>query len=364
MFNLLVRNMTKNYDVIIIGAGIFGCAIFHTLSQQRIGKILLVEKNHIASGTTGQSGGLIRKFFHATHLQKFAETSFNYYQNFDAIVGNSCGFRQTGCYYLLPNIDNEIQQQYDYLNNTGYPIEVVNAKSSANLPNIINDANDILLYEPLAGCVDTQLTSKSWISSGLNNKCHLKENTTVVDLIIQNEQIHCIKTNNDIIYANHVILAMGAWSVALLAKQNIHLPLKTKAFQYHRFYQSTNSFSSALLDLRNQFYMVPSSNNEIITGLLNNDVTVDTDALLTEVDLHQTQLLQQSLAIRFPWINKEMNFTNHIAIDAFNENACNIFGEIPNVKGLYHVALGNGGGIKIAPAVAKEITNYFGRSIN
>lgn len=346
--------MAKNYDIIIIGAGIFGSAIFHELSKQRIGKILLIEKNYIASGTTGQSGGLIRKFFNPPHLYKLATSSFDYYKNFTAIVGNGCGFHQTGCYYLLPSINHEIQLQFHELNINNHPIE----NYTEVLPHINNESCDNIFYEPLAGCIDTHLATNAWITAGLNRTSHLLENTDVKELIIHNEQIQGIKFNNEIIYADHIILATGAWSLSLLANKNIHLPITTKAFQYHRLHQVSSQIKSAVLDMRNQLYMVPGK-NEATIGFLNNDITLDNDATLPDIDIDQKNLLQQSITNRFLLFNKNLHLTDHIAIDAFNENTDNFFGKVTDTTGLYHVAMGNGGGIKIAPAIARHITHYF-----
>ncbi len=346
--------MAKNYDIIIVGAGIFGSAIFHELSKQCLGKILLIEKKQLASGTTGQSGGLIRKFFNLPHLWQFATTSFDYYRNFAAIVGNECGFRQTGCYYLLPSINHSIQQQYDELNTINYPIE----NPIEIMPHINNETNDKIFYEPLAGCIDTYLATNSWINAGLNTMSHFIENTFVNELIIHNEQIQGVKTNDEIIYAKHVILPTGAWGMFLLAHKNIHPPTTTKAFQYHRLPNTTSPIKSAVIDMRNQLYLVPGT-NEIITGILDRDIIFDANATLPQIDLNQKKSLQKSLAKRFSWINQNINLTDHIAIDAFNEDTDNLFGEISPIEGLYHVAIGSGGGIKIAPAVAKHITRYF-----
>ena len=352
--------MAKNYDIIIIGAGIFGCAIFHALAQQRLGKILLIEKSHIASGTTGQSGGLIRKFYLPTHLQKIAEFSFDYYKDFSTIVGGSCGFRQTGCYYIFPNISDDIQQQFNYLNNANYPIELIDPKSTVD--NILNNSNDYLLFEPLAGCIDTHLACKSWVTAGLNSNSHLRENTLVEELIIHNEKILGVKANDDIIYANHVILAAGAWSTSLLSKKHIYSNFNSKAFQYHLLHQPANQFKSAILDMRHQLYIVPNSNNEIIAGSFGGDITINTDNLLPKINSEQTQSLLQSLSLRLPWINNTIQMTNHMATDAFHNDSSNFFEDFTQTKGLYHVAIGNSGGIKIAPAIAKSITDYFDRS--
>ncbi len=47
-------------DIVIVGAGIMGASIGFHLAKMRAGRIIVVEKNHVANGGTGRSSALIR----------------------------------------------------------------------------------------------------------------------------------------------------------------------------------------------------------------------------------------------------------------------------------------------------------------
>ena len=47
-------------DAIIIGGGVMGTSIAFQLARKKFGKVMLLERDAIASGTTGKSSAIIR----------------------------------------------------------------------------------------------------------------------------------------------------------------------------------------------------------------------------------------------------------------------------------------------------------------
>ena len=50
-------------DVVVIGAGASGASIAFHLAQARAGKVVVVERAHLAAGATGKSGALVRMHY-------------------------------------------------------------------------------------------------------------------------------------------------------------------------------------------------------------------------------------------------------------------------------------------------------------
>jgi len=53
--------MPNIFDVVVVGGGIIGAAVAHAVAAIR-SQVLLVERNRLASGATGHSGGIVRVF--------------------------------------------------------------------------------------------------------------------------------------------------------------------------------------------------------------------------------------------------------------------------------------------------------------
>jgi sarcosine oxidase subunit beta len=291
--------MMHTADIVIIGAGITGCALFHELTRCKAGKILLIEKNHIASGTTGQSGGLIRKLFQHPATENYAIDSFDYYQNFIEETGYSCGFVETGCQYWINEQDEPIN-------------------------------------ESEAGCIDTVLTCENWVKSAQNQKSSLMLSTSVNEIVTKNQQIIGVLTSQGIIHCANIIVAAGAWSTELLQPFYGQLPIVKKAFKFHYFHQQQHALRSAVIDFRQQCYLIPTRSNTIIAGSL-------TDDDCSEIS----------------YINKASYISSNTAVDAFSEQAPGIISKSPHLKGLYVASGWSGGGIKIAPTVAKALVRLL-----
>jgi len=90
------------YDVIIIGAGIAGATIAHALTQKNQ-KVLVIDKNGIASGGSGAAGAFVSpKIGKGSSLQKLTNEAFVYAKDFYL---STCPeyFHQTGVIRIPKN---------------------------------------------------------------------------------------------------------------------------------------------------------------------------------------------------------------------------------------------------------------------
>ncbi len=53
-------------DAVVIGGGVMGTSIAFQLARRKFGKVMLLERDAIASGTTGKSSALIRMHYSNT----------------------------------------------------------------------------------------------------------------------------------------------------------------------------------------------------------------------------------------------------------------------------------------------------------
>jgi len=108
------------YDVIIIGAGIAGATIAHALTQKNQ-KVLVIDKNGIASGGSGAAGAFVSpKIGKGSSLQKLTNEAFVYAKDFYL---STCPeyFHQTGV-IRIPKNDEDARKfaEYEKYNDTAY----------------------------------------------------------------------------------------------------------------------------------------------------------------------------------------------------------------------------------------------------
>src|SRR5438876_11960200 len=95
--------MTETADILIIGGGVIGASIAHSLSRQggSGNRVVLLEREAICNGTTGRSGAIVRQHYSNDFTIRMAKESLHVFEHFDDLVGGDCGFVTTGMLVLV-----------------------------------------------------------------------------------------------------------------------------------------------------------------------------------------------------------------------------------------------------------------------
>src|SRR5512142_1250873 len=92
--------MGRTADVVVIGGGINGCSTAWHLATRGVGRVVLVEKGHVASGPTGRSSGVVRQHYTQETLSAMARDSVRLFAHFRDEVGGDAGFVACGVVFL------------------------------------------------------------------------------------------------------------------------------------------------------------------------------------------------------------------------------------------------------------------------
>src|SRR6185295_16613865 len=88
-------------DVVIVGGGVMGTSIALQLARRRAGRIVLLEKRHVASGPTGRSSALLRRHYSIELYARMAARSFEAYDNFEELTGRPAEITRCGLVMAL-----------------------------------------------------------------------------------------------------------------------------------------------------------------------------------------------------------------------------------------------------------------------
>jgi sarcosine oxidase subunit beta len=91
-----MSTVPKSADIVILGAGVMGASIAFQLARRKAGKIVVLEKDHVARGGSGRSSALIRMHYSYPPEVQLALLSLKMFQNWKEIVGEPGDFRKTG----------------------------------------------------------------------------------------------------------------------------------------------------------------------------------------------------------------------------------------------------------------------------
>ena len=196
--------MSKIYDTIIIGAGIAGASLAYTLTQQNQ-KVLVLDKNGIASGGSGAAGAFVSpKIGKGSALQTLTNEAFSFAKDFYL---STCPqyFHQTGV-IRIPKDEADAQKfcEYDKFNDTEYENYTKEKLQSLGI-----DVDFDSFYFPDAGDCDAPNVCAFLLRDIEVEICN------VAKIIFENEFWLCIPTqesgNEDsVVYqAKNIVLATG-----------------------------------------------------------------------------------------------------------------------------------------------------------
>ena len=98
--------MAETADAIVVGAGIMGVATAYHLARRKYGKVVVLERDAVCSGSTAlASGGIRHQYANRVGIELTLRT-IEVYENFAAEFGVDPQFRQHG-YLILQQTEEE-----------------------------------------------------------------------------------------------------------------------------------------------------------------------------------------------------------------------------------------------------------------
>src|SRR5690606_17516926 len=85
----------------VVGGGSIGCSTAYHLARKKAGKVVLFEKESIASGSTGRAAGFIKQQFGDDFHLDLARESVAFFERLAAEKRFGLVFRQTGYVHLI-----------------------------------------------------------------------------------------------------------------------------------------------------------------------------------------------------------------------------------------------------------------------
>ena len=220
----------KDFDVIIIGAGIAGnSAAFH-LSEKSDLRIMIIDKNDISSGASGLNAGHISTtgLGNDPNLQSYlTHGSLEIFKSFQIDRGYDIEFRQSGSIAAI-----QTEEQYDYalknvleLRSNGKYAEIISTKEAKSIEPEISDNMYGYIYYPLRGQADPIKATTAFALEAQDLGTHIKVNEAVNKVYSESDGTFVIKTNKNQYTCNKLVIATGAWTNSLFKSLDLDIPI-------------------------------------------------------------------------------------------------------------------------------------------
>ncbi len=226
----------KNLDVLVIGGGVIGSSIAYHLARQ--GKSVLVIEARAAVASTpvaswASAGGVRRQGRHPAEAALAIEAIARW-PTLDQELEADLHYRQGGN-LLLAESDSEAVQFAQFVQQQqamGFTdVRLVDRQEALQLVPSLNDHIVAGSFSSADGQADPALTTRAFASAAQRLGAIYQFATTALSLLTSGTHITGVQTDQGDIYAQHIVLAAGAWSDTLAESIGLHLPIRTLALQ-------------------------------------------------------------------------------------------------------------------------------------
>lgn len=217
--------------VLVVGGGVMGASIALHLAQRLDPleePVLLVERDRLASGSSGRSGAVLRQFYADRELCLMARDSLREFAAFEGRTGYSLGFRRAGVLTVAgPGRGTErLLANLATMRAAGVDVERLGADEIVRLvPGMAVAPGSVGAFEPGGGFADPVRTVAAFAALARFRGATVREGEPVRRLVREGARIVRVETERGTIEPEQVVLAAGPWSAELLHSVGVELPL-------------------------------------------------------------------------------------------------------------------------------------------
>ena len=161
----MATDVPRTADFVIIGGGVHGASLAFHLARKKAGRVLLIEKKFIASGPTGRSTALVRRFYAMDFFTRTASAAADMFRHWKDVVGGDGdpGFQQVGMLALAgPDKAPYLRHNALQAQKVGSRVALISPSDVKALVPAVN-VEDIALasYEAESGYADPSSTANA-----------------------------------------------------------------------------------------------------------------------------------------------------------------------------------------------------------
>jgi sarcosine oxidase, subunit beta len=229
--------VTTTADILIIGAGLMGCALAHDLSKKGR-SVLVVERGTICSGSSGVNAGGVRQQFTSEVNVRLAARSVERISALDRELEIDVGFDQVGYLFLIAEADTlrvfesaiEVQAACGVRSEMLTPAEVAILVPMVRVDDLLGGA-----FCASDGHLDPHALVTGFASAARAHGATFRQGCSVVQLDLASDRVVGARTSaGDVVSPEIVINAAGAWSGAIAQMAGTELPIRPWLSQVFR----------------------------------------------------------------------------------------------------------------------------------
>lgn len=342
--------------VIVVGSGVVGASAAYQLAKNNV-EVFTVDKEHKGNATAA-GAGIVSPWLstRGDHWYEIAKRGARFYpaliSDLKADGETNVGYKKVGSLYVskdeseLVEMENELHRKKEDAPEVEDIIKLSPEKAKELFPPLHEDFGAIFVSG--AARVDGRLLRNAL------KRAATKHGATLIhgeaELIYRNDKVTGVKVNGEVIEADQVIVAAGAWAPDLLAPLGIHLQIEPQRGQIaHIKLPDVDTSNWPVVSPRTSHYMLAFDDSRVVAGATRENGS-GFDYRLTASGVHE--VLSEALSVA-PGLNEGTLQEVRIGFRPMGSDLSPIIGKVDSVEGM---VLANGlgpSGLTMGPFVGK-----------
>lgn len=339
--------MIKDYETLIIGAGVIGNSIAYHLSERSNESIMVLDKNFPLSGTSGSTQAWV--WVHNKNPSWYAEFSMysaELYPYLSKKIGDVEYKRTGGLSPFFHESDREKAKRLaESYREIGIKIKVLSREEVLEKEPFINPSVAGATFSKIDGNVNPFRLVDMLMRAAKKQKVEYSYYTTVTDIERKGDS-YIISSNQGTFRCKKLILAGGTWSREIGKMLGIYIPINQLRGQI-LVTEPLQPFLNYTISGMRQ-----ANNGEVLIGYSMEQAGFNRATTL-EVIQETANLAQHYV----PAIRKAKIVRAFSGIRAMPEDGFPILGEIPNYENLYVAATHSG--VTLGPLIGTLMTELI-----
>ena len=220
--------VNERADVVVIGGGVMGAAALRYLAELGCGRPVLLERETLASGSTGHCAGGVRTLFSDELNVRIGLESIQRLQRFEEEVGEPLDLRLDGYLFLLDDPADLERFEADLVHQAAAGIDTRALRpdeAQELVPQLAVVDLCGAVFNPVAGTVTPDLVVQGCASRAARLGARVEQSRAVDRILVEAGRVTGVETARGRIDSECVVLTAGVWSRELAATAGFDLPV-------------------------------------------------------------------------------------------------------------------------------------------
>lgn len=215
-------------EVVVIGGGIVGASIAYHLAAKGVRDVVVLERDHLGSGSTSKNAGGVRLQFSSEINVRLSQRSLPHFERFAEEMGVDPEFHQVGYLFLITS-DRDVaafERSLALWQRLGVPAQRLDAAGArAVFADIRTDDVRFATFCPKDGYLDPTSLLHGYVSRAREQGVRFREQEAVTAIDREGARVTAVRTAKDTIACGTVVNAAGPWAGQVGALAGIDIPI-------------------------------------------------------------------------------------------------------------------------------------------